>query len=271
MVRAFENRDVTHVEDSVDPIRDMEIIHEELRLKDLTRVTDMINAQTKNVERGVGGKEKKAEYEILQKIQAVLEEGKDIRAASWNNAEVTLLNTIQFLTAKPMIYLVNLTKRSFYRRASNWLPRIMEFVEARGLGETIIPFSVAYEQELLDLEQAGDEGAINAFYEECQGVKGVLPRIIKAGYKLMRLINFFTVGPDEVRAWTIRNGWLAPKAAGVIHTDFEHGFICADTITFKDFKAAGSEAAVKAAGKLKQQGKGYVVQDGDIIHFKFNN
>ena len=271
MVRAFDDKDISHVEESVDPIRDMTIIENELRQKDLARATNFIEGNRKNVQRGVGGKEKKFEFDVIVKVQTILQEGKDVRGVEWTNNEVPILNTFQFLTAKPMIYLANLKVNSFCNQRSNWLPKIMEYVKAKGLGEPVIPISAAYESMLVDAELSGPEEVARVIAEN-NNCASILPKVIKLGYKTLRMISFFTCGPDEVRQWSIRDGFTAPQAAGTIHTDFEKKFSFAEIYSFKDFKQAGGTldavAKLKAAGKLRQQGKTYIVNDGDICFFK---
>lgn len=266
LCRAFDNPEVTHVEESVDPVRDLGIIHDELRKKDLEVAQKFISTNEKNVSRGVGGKEALAEFNVIKKVVELLEAGTDVRGGDWSAADIEYLNKHFFLTAKPMIYLVNLSKKNFLAKASKWIPKIEAFVKARGLGDLIIPFSVDFEQELLDAEDK------KAYLESCgEGVRSMLPRIIHKGYEALDLIHYFTAGPDECKCWTIRKGTLAPKAAGVIHSDFEKGFICAEVYTMEDFKEHnGNEAAIRAAGKIRQQGRTYEVQDKDVIFFKFN-
>lgn len=170
------------------------------------------------------------------------------------------------MTSKPVVYLVNLSVKDFIRKKNKWLIKIKEWVDKNDPGAPIIPFSGAFEQKLIEFE---DEGERKAYIEETK-CESVLDKIIVTGYKALQLEYFFTAGPDEVRAWTIQKGTKAPQAAGRIHTDFEKGFIMAEVMHFKDFKEEGTEAAAKAAGKYRQQGRNYVVEDGDIIFFKFN-
>lgn len=195
-----------------------------------------------------------------------------MRNENWSIEEVNKINEIfpQCITLKPIVYLVNLDANSFKRKGNKWLVPISNWVESHG-GGTIIPFSVDWEQKLWELKN--DEVAKKAFLDESPGLKSTLPRIVKVGYNVLNLRYFFTAGEPECRCWTIPAGALAPEAAGVIHTDFERGFIKAEVVTFDDFKALAtnkSMANVKAAGKYRQEGKQYVVQDGDIIHFMFN-
>mmetsp|Transcript_20216 Transcript_20216/g.26714 ORF Transcript_20216/g.26714 Transcript_20216/m.26714 type:complete len:396 (+) Transcript_20216:80-1267(+) len=270
MLRAFDGDDVTHVEGDVNPVRDMEIIQEELLAKDIEQIRNFVEGAQKNVERGVGGKEKKAEFDICVRVLEFMEtENKPIRFGNWGSAEIEVLNRFQLLTAKEVVYLVNLSKRDYLRKANRWLPKINEAVQANG-GGLIIPLSVTFEQEILDIELNEGAEALEEYKKANPTHKSAIPRILKAGYNALQLIHYFTCGADEVKGWTIKDGWLAPQAAGVIHTDFERGFICAEVQSFEDLKELGSEEAVKKAGKLRQQGKKYVVQDGDIIFFKFN-
>ncbi|TMW60613.1 hypothetical protein Poli38472_000655 [Pythium oligandrum] len=267
MVRGFDSAEVTHVEGNIDPVRDIQIIQGELRLKDLDRVKKLVDAQRKNVERGIGGKEKKMEFEALVRVKEWLEAGKDVSFGNWNPLEVDVLNTLQLLTAKPVVFLVNVSKKDYLRKGNKYLPKIAEFVKERGGDEPVIPLSCEFELELLDLEASGQ---LETYQKENPTHKSTLNRVLKMGYHALGLIHFFTAGKDEVRGWTIRKGRLAPQAAGVIHSDFERGFIKAEVQAFADLKEHGSEEAVKKAGKLKMQGKNYEVQDGDIIFFKFN-
>lgn len=255
VTRAFSDGDVTHVEGNVDPVRDLQIINDELRFKDLQIINNLIESKRKNVDRGVGGKEAKIQFDIWCLAQAHLKSGKHIRfGKNWNTKEVTELNKLQFLTAKPQLVLVNLSAKGFKTQRSNQLPLIAKYLKENG-NSPMIPFSVAFEQQAISTGSAGTQ----------------MPRIIKSGYKALRLQNFFTTGHDEVKAWTFRKGLLAPQCAGIIHTDFEKGFICAEIYKFKDLKKNKlDEKAVKAAGLCRTQGRTYVMQDGDIVFFKFN-
>lgn len=194
---------------------------------------------------------------------------REVRRGKWDAIAVEVLNTLQLLTAKPVIYLVNLTKKAYLTKKSKWLGPVGQAVLDRKGGELVLPWSGKYEMELLDMEAAGEE-AMAQFLKENPDGKSALPRIIKQGYHSLGLIHFFTCGKDEVRAWTIRNGRQAPQAAGVIHTDFEKGFIMAEVYHFSSIKQLGSESEVKANGKKRDEGKNYVVKDGDIMFFKFN-
>lgn len=167
------------------------------------------------------------------------------------------------MTAKPVTYLVNLSERDFIRKKNKWLPKIKAWIDANNPGDPLIPFSVALEERLSSLSEEEKEEA-----QKEAGAQSSLGKIMQAGYTSLDLIRYFTCGPDEVRAWTIRKGSKAPQAAGVIHSDFENKFVCGEIMSYDDLKEHGSEAAVKAAGKLRQQGKPYEMMDGDIAYWK---
>jgi len=263
MLRVFSDKDVTHVEGEVDPVRDIQIINDELRLKDLAKIEKPIADLKKLVDRGgtCATKEMKFEYEVLCKVNAALEEGKHVRFLDWNDKEVWILNKHLFLTSKPMIYLLNLSKKDYLRKKNKWLGPIKQKVDEIDKGAVMIPYSAEFELEYFD---ADDEG------KKALEAPSMLTKIIKTGYSGLGLIYFFTAGEDEVRAWTLRKYSTAPKAAGRIHTDFEKGFIMAEVMDWAAWEEGGSEAEVKAMGRYRQQGKSYIVQDGDIIFFKFN-
>uniref|UniRef100_A0A8C0ZW58 Obg-like ATPase 1 n=1 Tax=Castor canadensis TaxID=51338 RepID=A0A8C0ZW58_CASCN len=263
---AFEDDDITHVEGSVDPIRDIEIIHEELQLKDEEMIGPIIDKLEKVAVRG-GDKKLKPEYDIMCKVKSwVIDQKKPVRFYhDWNDKEIEVLNKYLFLTSKPMVYLVNLSEKDYIRKKNKWLIKIKEWVDKYDPGALVIPFSGALELKLQELSAEERQK-----YLEANMTQSALPKIIKAGFAALQLEYFFTAGPDEVRAWTIRKGTKAPQAAGKIHTDFEKGFIMAEVMKYEDFKEEGSENAVKAAGKYRQQGRNYIVEDGDIIFFKFN-
>uniref|UniRef100_A0A667ZJ91 Obg-like ATPase 1 n=1 Tax=Myripristis murdjan TaxID=586833 RepID=A0A667ZJ91_9TELE len=256
MTRAFEDEDIIHVEGTVDPVRDIEIIHEELRMKDEEMIKPIIDKLEKTAIRG-GDKKLKPEYVSQCPIW--------ILSTSLCLPQIEVLNKYLFLTSKPMIYLVNLSEKDYIRKKNKWLVKIKEWVDSHDPGALVIPFSGGLESQLQDMSEEERQK-----YCTEHKTQSVLTKIIKAGYSALQLEYFFTAGPDEVRAWTIRKGTKAPQAAGKIHTDFEKGFIMAEVMKFQDFKEEGSESAVKAAGKYRQQGRNYIVEDGDIIFFKFN-
>lgn len=263
VLRAFDDPEVIHVEDSIDPVRDLEVITEELRLKDIEFIARKVEDIEKALKRS-NDKHLKLELECCKKLEETLKDGRDVRLGDWKSADIEFLNTFQLLSSKPVVYLVNMTEKDYQRKKNKWLPKIHNWVQEHG-GEPIIPFSGVFEQKLVDMP--ADEAAV--YCKENQ-LQSALTKIIKTGFSAINLIYFFTAGPDEVKCWQIRKQTKAPQAAGTIHTDFEKGFICAEVMKFEDLKELGTEAAVKAGGKYKQEGKTYVVQDGDIILFKFN-
>jgi obg-like ATPase 1 len=262
VVRAFKDVEIEHVEGTVDPVRDLEIISNELILKDLEHVKARIEQTTKLVTKGID-KTKKAELVTLEKVLKVLEDKKDVREGVWDNKDVDVLNEMQLLSAKQVVYLVNISKKNFETQKNEFLKGINEWVAKRSPGAPLIPFSASFESELVAMSPED-----KAKFLTENKTKSMLPKIIRSGFSALGLCNFFTGGSDEVRAWTVKKGAAAPQAGAVIHTDFEKGFIACETMAFEDFKKLGTEAACKAAGKYISQGKNYVVKDGDILFFK---
>lgn len=266
MIRVFDNEEIVHVEGAVDPIRDIEIINEELRLKDLEYVEKIHDDVEKKVTRA-GDKTLKFDYEVLHKVLDILKNEKRwVRYHDWNEREIEILNKHLLITSKPVVYLLNMSEQEYIKKKNKWLPKIKAWVDEHDPGATMIPFSAGFE---LKLQEMATDDERKAFLTET-GSTSNMDKIIVTGYKALQLCYFFTAGEDEVKCWTIQVGTKAPQAAGRIHTDFEKGFIMAEVMKFEDFKENGSEATVKAAGKYRQQGKAYVVEDGDIILFKFN-
>lgn len=266
MVRIFDDEEIIHVEGNVEPIRDIEIINEELRLKDLDFVEKAHDEVEKKANRATSDKLLKFEYEVLHKLVDILKnEKKGVRYNDWNEREIDILNKHLLLTSKPIVYLLNMSETEYIKRKNKWLPKIKQWVDENDPGATVIPYSAAFEAKVHEM---GDEE--RKAYLAQVGVPSQMDKIITTGYKALQLGYFFTAGEDEVKCWTIQNGTKAPQAAGRIHTDFEKGFIMAEVMKYEDFKEHGTELAVKAAGKYRQQGKQYVVDDGDIILFKFN-
>ncbi|KTW32238.1 GTP-binding protein YchF [Pneumocystis jirovecii RU7] len=209
-------------------------------------------------------KANKEKLVVIEKLLCYLEvEKKEIRKGDWTNKEIQIINSLFLLTAKPVIYLVNLSEKDYLRQKNKWLPKIATWVKDNNPGDIIIPISVAFEERL---SRMTDQEA----QEECKRLKtkSMLPKIITIGYSSLNLIYYFTCGPDEVRAWTIRKGTKAPAAAGVIHTDFEKNFVVGEIMKFEDLKSLGSEAAVKSAGKYMTKGNKKVK---NIISFKWHN
>ena len=267
-LRAFDDADVIHVEDRVDPVDDIEIITNELRVKDLEFMNNTKAKLDKDRPTAPAAKkEKENEMNTVNKVIECLESGKDVRnnMENWTTNDVMCLNKYGLLTSKPAMYLVNLSKKDFQRKKNKWLVKIHEWIQAHG-GGSLIPFCGEVEAELQTVE--GEEEKEKWLKEN--ELTSSLPKIIKTAFSMVHLIYFFTAGPDEVKAWCIRKGYKAPQAAGAIHTDFERGFICAEVMSFDDLKSMGSEQEVKAKGRYRQEGKGYTVEDGDVIFFKFN-
>lgn len=266
MLRAFEDDDITHVDGNIDPTRDLATILNELRLKDVEYFRKQFTDMEKKCSRKCDKKDVE-EFETIKRLLKIVDEDKKhIRfEKEWDAKEIEVINKHLPLTAKPMLYLVNLSEKDFIRKKNKWLLKIKEWIDANDPGALLIPLSAVFEQKAFDMGE-------DLFKGYCEQVKAtsILPKIIKSGFSILQLQYFFTGGKDEVKAWTIQKGTKAPGAAGKIHSDFEKGFIMAEVMKFDDFKELGSEAAVKAAGKYKQNGKEYVVEDGDIIFFKFN-
>lgn len=273
VVRAFENPEVVHVDDSVDPIRDLNTIMYELCRKDSTYLESVKAKKEQDQKRDPKNKPPAIYETLMEKLTTLLANDMPLRAGSYNQEEIARINEwIPFaITLKPIVYLVNLDTASFKRKGNKWLVPISQWVEAHGGGQ-VIPLSVDWEQGLWNLRE--DAAAKEAYLAETAGLKSVLPRIVKVGYNALNLQYFFTAGDEEVRCWTIPAGATAPEAAGYIHSDFERGFIKAEVVSFDDFKSLcggqKSMANIKAAGKYRQEGRSYVMQDGDIVHFMFN-
>jgi len=261
LVRCFDDGDITHVAGTVDPIADIETIDTELMLADLESLERRETALVKKA-RG-GDKEAKAMLDLVQRAAALLRDGRPARAMERDGSEEALFQQMQLLTAKPVLYLCNVDEAS--AAAGNALSaQVKERAEAEGAEFVVI--SAAIESEIAQL----DAGERADYLAELGLEETGLARVIRAGYHLLDLITYFTVGPKEARAWTISRGMKAPQAAGVIHSDFERGFIRAETIAYDDFVTLGGEVPAKEAGKMRQEGKDYVVADGDIMHFRFN-
>ncbi|CAH2350195.1 obg-like ATPase 1 [[Candida] railenensis] len=266
MVRAFDDADVIHVMSEVNPYQDLEIIKDELRLKDIEFAKKHLEGVEKITKRGgqsLEVKQKKEEGELVKRIIELLEDGQRVANQKWTSKEVELINQMFLLTAKPTIYLINLSERDYIRKKNKHLLQIKEWVDKYSPGDMIVPISVSLEERLstMTTEEAN---------EECKkiGATSALPKIITAMRSKLDLISFFTGGPDEVREWTIRRWYTAPQAAGTIHGDLQRTFILAQVIKYDDLIEYKDEASVKAAGKLLQKGKDYYVEDGDIIFIK---
>ncbi len=263
VLRCFEDPNVIHVDGSVDPIRDKEIIDTELQLKDLETVTKKIQKVEKMAKTG-GDKEAKKAYEVCSVIKNHLEAGKSARTAPIAEEDKEYIADLFLLTVKPVLYVCNVDEGSV-NTGNEFVDRVKEAVKDENAEVLII--SAKIESEIAELESYEER---QEFLQDLGLEESGVAKLIRAAYKLLNLATYFTAGVQEVRAWTIEKGWTAPQAAGVIHTDFEKGFIRAEVIKYEDFVQYGSESACKEAGKLSVEGKTYLVNDGDIMHFRFN-
>jgi GTP-binding protein YchF len=260
VVRCFENDDIIHVSGSVDPVRDIEVINLELALSDLTQIERRIERTRKQVKTS---KEAQAELAALEKLQAALNEGKQARQVALTDEEEVIVKPLGLLTHKPVIYATNVSEDDL-ATGNEWVEQVRG-VATQDHAQVVI-VSAQVESELVDLPEAD-----RAEFLESLGVEeGGLKSLIRATYELLGLRTYFTTGPKETRAWTIRVGMLAPQAAGVIHTDFERGFIRAETVAYNDLVAAGSMNVAKEKGLVRSEGKEYLVQEGDVMLFRFN-
>ena len=260
VVRCFENDDVVHVAGAVDPIRDIEVIDTELALADLETVDKGIDRAAKTAK--AGDKKALARKDLLERVKAWLDEGRPVRAMGLDADQRAELRDLFLLTAKPTMYIANVDEDGF--RDNRMLDAVREHAEAEGAA--VVPVCAAIEAEIVELEDAERD----EFLAELGLDEPGLNRVVRAGYRLLGLETYFTAGPKEVRAWTIPAGARAPQAAAVIHTDFERGFIRAEVIGYDDFVACKGEQGAKESGKLRSEGKEYVVRDGDVVHFRFN-
>ncbi|MBV8889969.1 MAG: redox-regulated ATPase YchF [Alphaproteobacteria bacterium] len=262
VLRCFADDNIVHVEGSVDPIRDAETVETELMLADLDSLERRAAAAEKRA-RG-GEREARAQLAVIEPVLAALREGRPARRVTLAPEQRPVLKSLQLLTAKPVLYIANVDEAS--AAAGNAASRrVTDYAETQGASAVAI--SAAIEAELAQL----GEGEERAEFLAALGLAETgLARVIRAGYELLDLVTFFTVGPKETRAWTVPRGTKAPQAAGVIHTDFEKGFIRAETIPYADFVACGGEQGAKDAGRMRLEGADYIVADGDIMHFRFN-
>ena len=262
VVRAFDDDDITSVSGKVDPIEDIDTINLELVMADL----DAVNKRLAKVQRAAKGRDKDAlaELAVLNKIKPALEDGKSVRSLDFSDDEKKIVKGLFLLTSKPVLYVANIAEDDMADPDANkYMDQIKEHVKDDG---EVIGVAAAAEEQIAEMDDAD-----KADFLEMEGVtEPGLNRLIRAAYKLLGLETFFTAGGPETRAWTYRKGTKAPQAAGIIHSDFERGFIRAEVMSFEDLDQLGSEAAVKEAGKLRLEGKDYVMQDGDIVEFRFN-
>ena len=260
VVRCFENDDVIHVNNKVDPLSDIDTIDTELALADLDSVEKALNRAERSAKQGE--KDAIARKPVLAKLLAALNDGKPGRTAGLDEEELALVRDMFLLTLKPVLYIANVTEDGFENNPH------LDAVRTRAAAEgaEVVPVSAAIEEELSQMDDADRDSFLADMGLDEPG----LNRVIRAAYKLLGLQTYFTAGVKEVRAWTVKAGSTAPQAAGVIHTDFEKGFIRAETISFDDFIKYKGEAGAKEAGRLRLEGKEYRVQEGDVLHFRFN-
>ena len=261
VLRCFEDSDITHVSGKVDPIADLEVVETELMIADMDSLEKRKAGLIKKA--NSGDKDAKAQVSLLDLALTELENGRPARRADVSKDDQKAWNMLQLLTAKPVLYVANVDEASA-ATGNEHSARVEAHAAEEGAACVVISAQIEAEMALLD----GDERT--EFLESLGLEEPGLNRLIHAGYDLLDLQTYFTCGPKEARAWTIRKGWTAPQAAGVIHGDFEKGFIRAETITYEDYVAHNGEAGAKDAGKMRAEGKDYVVQDGDVMHFRFN-
>ncbi len=261
VVRCFVNDDVVHVAGKVDPLEDIEVIHTELALADLVTVDKALQKAGKEAKKGLDKAGKHA-YELLEKLKAQLDQGKAARSLNLDAEDLALVEPLQLLTMKPVLYVANVDENGLQNNPL--LERVMQY--AKQTGSEAVPICAALESEIAELAEAEQKEFLSSLGLEEPG----LNRLIRAGYRLLGLQTYFTAGPKEARAWTITQGMKAPQAAAVIHTDFEKGFIRAEVIGYEDYIANKGEQGAKEAGKWRLEGKDYVVKDGDVILFRFN-
>ncbi len=262
VLRCFDDGNVVHVDGSVDPVRDKEVIDFELQLKDLETIEKRIDTLARTAKSG--DKDAKKALELAERLKAHLEEGLSARAMEVEPSEALLMREFQLITSKPVLYLCNVDEAAV-KSGNKYVEQVKEAVKAENAEVLVIGAQI--EADIAELETFEER---QMFLEELGLEEPGVHRLIRTAYKLLDLDTYFTAGEKEVRAWTIKKGSTAPQAAGVIHTDFEKGFIRAEVMKYDDFVELGSENAVKEAGKFNVEGKEYIVKDGDVMHFRFN-
>lgn len=262
VVRCFDNDNIIHVDNSIDPVRDKETIDIELQLKDLETVEKKLERVKRTAK--TGNKEAQAELVVLLKIQKALLQGISVRALEFSEKELEFVQSLQLITLKPVLYVCNVDENSAVS-GNDYVEKIREAVKNENA--EVLVLAVGIEADITELDDFEER---QLFLADIGLEEAGISRLVRSAYKLLNLQTYFTAGVKEVRAWTIPTGTTAPQAAGVIHTDFEKGFIRAETISYEDYIAFGSEAKVKEAGKMRVEGKEYIVKDGDVMHFRFN-
>lgn len=262
VLRCFDDGNIVHVDGSIDPIRDKEVIDYELQLKDLETIEKKINGLSRVIKSG--DKDAVKSFELAEKIKKHLEGGNSVRSLDFNEKDIEFVKSFQLITAKPVMYLCNVDEASV-KDGNAYVDKVKDAVKDEDAQVLVIGAKI--EADITELETYDER---QMFLDELGLEEPGVNRLIRSAYKLLDLDTYFTAGEKEVRAWTVKKGSTAPQAAGVIHTDFEKGFIRAEVMKYDDFVQFGSESAVKEAGKFKVEGKEYIVQDGDIMHFRFN-
>lgn len=262
VVRCFEDKDISHVEGEIDPLRDMEVIETELMLADMESLEKRMPALEKKLR--IKDPQALLHYPLMEKALSLLKEGKPARFMAGGPEETVELQRLGLITTKPVLYVCNVSENEA-AKGNSFTNLVKDRAEKEGSRSVIVSAAIEAEVATLESEEEKKE------FLQSLGLKETgLARVIREGYALLNLITFFTIGPKEAHAWTLEKGKKAPQAAGEIHTDFERGFICAETISYQDYIACGGEQGAKAAGKLRLEGREYIVQDGDSFHFRFN-
>lgn len=262
VVRCFDDGNIVHVDGSIDPVRDKETIDIELQLKDFETVQKRVE-KSKKVAKS-GDKDAKKQVELFEKVLATLEQGKSVRTIDFSDDEQLLVNELNLITSKPVMYVCNVDEAAL-KGGNDYVNKIKEIAKEENAG--VIMVSAQLEADIAELDDYEER---QLFLEDAGLSEPGVNKLIREAYNLLNLSTYFTAGEKEVRAWTIKVGMTAPQAAGVIHTDFEKGFIRAEVIKYNDYVEFGSESACKEAGKLSVEGKDYVVENGDVMHFRFN-
>lgn len=260
VVRCFEDDDVVHVAGKVDPLHDIEVINTELALADLDSIEKAIYKASKAAKSGDKGE--KTKLALFEQVKVQLDDGKMVRAMGLDSDQKLMLRELFLLTIKPAMYIANVSDNGFENNPL--LDKVREYAQQEGA--PVVPVCASIEEELVELDDAEKQDFLGEMGQDEPG----LNRVIRAGYDLLGLQTYFTAGVKEVRAWTVKRGATAPEAAGVIHTDFQKGFIRAEVTAYDDFIQFNGEQGAKEAGKLRLEGKEYIVQDGDVMHFRFN-
>ncbi|MCI6265225.1 MAG: redox-regulated ATPase YchF [Erysipelotrichaceae bacterium] len=263
VVRCFDDKNIIHVDGTVDPIRDIEVINLELIFSDLEIIENRINKIAKKAQTSKN-KEDVTEYNLLLRIKENLEKNIPIRKLELNEEESKILSSFRLITAKPIIYVANVSEEDIMSGENDYVKAVKEYAKKENSETVMICAKIESELAELELEEK------TAFLKDLGIEESGLSKLIKSTYSLLGLATYFTVGPDEVKAWTFRKGMKAPSCAGLIHTDFEKGFIRAEVMSYDDLIECGSELKVKEKGKMRLEGKEYIMQDGDICHFRFN-